>query len=94
MIAQLGNPKLPIQLADEIAAMGLSTITVNAIRIWVDARHKTHFEWGQAKPSRDPRTCSHQGCFAVRGQRKPVPYTWSRSALFHLCCGDCGARLE
>jgi hypothetical protein len=66
-------------------------LVANAVRVWTDRRGKTHFEYGTVAATRDPQTCSHQGTFVVHGQRRP--YTWARSATFHLRCGDCGVVL-
>ncbi|MBI5648991.1 MAG: hypothetical protein HZC40_00840 [Chloroflexi bacterium] len=65
---------------------------VNAIRVYADARGKTHFEFQRVQPTRVPAQCAHVGTFRVRG--RVTPYTWSRGALFGLRCGDCGAELE
>ena len=92
-IVQLG--KGPILFADAhgVALPGLATATVNAIRVWTDRRGKTHFEYVQAQPTRNPLTCLHGGTFMVGRPTRPVAYTWARSPLFDLRCGDCGARL-
>ena len=99
-IVQLGKDPILFADAHGVVLPGLVTMTVNAIRVWTDRKGKTHFDFALASPTRELQTRSHrgtmlvpQGRFAVRGQKKPVPYTWSRSALFHMCCGDCGAEL-
>ena len=80
---------------------GHALVIANTVRVWTDAHGKTHFEYGVVTATRDPQICTHQGTWLVRGlrslppgQRRPVAYTWAHSAMFHLCCGDCGTALE
>jgi hypothetical protein len=64
---------------------------VEAVRVWSDARGKTHFEYLAVRKTREPQSCSHGGTLSVRGRR--VPYVWARSSAFRLRCGDCGTEL-
>jgi len=73
---------------------GHAILVANTVRVWTDARGKTHFEYGVAKATRDPQTCTHGGNWLARGHRRPVAYTWARSAIFQLRCGDCGTALQ
>ena len=73
---------------------GHALVLANTIRVWVDTRGKTHFEYGVVTATRDPQTCVHGGNWLARGHRRPVSYTWARSAIFQLRCGDCGSALQ
>ncbi len=64
---------------------------VTAVRVWSDARGKTHFEYLAVRKTRDPQSCSHGGTLSIYGRR--VSYVWARSSAFRLRCGDCGAAL-
>lgn len=74
-----------------IPVPGLRVQVVNAIRMWVDTRGKTHFDVGRACPHRAPANCPHRGTFRVQGRIRR--YVWSRGAAFGLRCGDCGTPL-
>ena len=69
----------------------LSAVTVNAIRVWVDRKGKSHFEYVEMQPTRDPKICTHRGTWVRRG--KSTEYTWAHGKVFHLMCGDCGTAL-
>ena len=89
---QLVQPKTHSMIEVQgIPIAQLSAVTVNAIRVWTDARGKAHFDYGVAIPTRQPETCAHHGTWVRRG--KTFIYTWARSDVFQLRCGDCGTAL-
>jgi hypothetical protein len=75
----------------QVLVPNIEIAAVEAIRVWSDARGKTHFDYLTVRQTRDPQSCSHSGTLSFRGRQ--VPYVWARSSLFRLRCGDCGMEL-
>ena len=65
-----GNPPLEIK---HVLVPDVQIAVANAVRVWTDARGKTHFEYLPVTRTRDPRSCSHAGTLSMRGRR--TPYT-------------------
>ena len=84
---------------NKVFVPNVTVAPVEAIRVWTDARGKTHFEYLPIRETHTSGSCSHTGTLSKGGRR--VPYTWARSSTLHpqrgllsLHCGDCGAALE